>query len=99
MSQVLSADGMLTGYENLLLFARLHAIPRPQRRRRIMDSTVAIMHRGRIAAVGSPGKLKSEIGPAATLEDAFERYAVASDEDRAGYRDILQTRRTARRLG
>jgi ABC-2 type transport system ATP-binding protein len=184
VSQMLSADGMLTGYENLLLFARLYAIPRSQRRQRIMDSlefmglidsaqvlvknysggmirrleiaqsmihrpsvlfldeptigldpvarhtvwnhlrslrdgfdttilmtthdmeeadelcgTVAIMHRGKIAVVGSPEKLKAEIAPAATLEDVFVRYAVASDDDRASYRDILQTRRTARRLG
>lgn len=184
VSQMLSADGMLTGYENLLLFARLYAVPRSQRRQRIMDSmefmglidsaqvlvknysggmirrleiaqsmmhrpavlfldeptigldpiarhtvwkhlrslrdefdttilmtthdmeeadelceTVAIMHRGKIAVVGLPEKLKEEIGPAATLEDAFVHYAVTSDDDGASYRDILQTRRTARRLG
>jgi ABC-2 type transport system ATP-binding protein len=61
--------------------------------------TVAIMHRGKIAKVGIPEKLKEEIGPAATLEDVFVHYAVTSDDDGASYRDILQTRRTARRLG
>jgi ABC-2 type transport system ATP-binding protein len=34
--QLLSADGELTGYENLLLSARLYLIPRPQRNHRIM---------------------------------------------------------------
>ncbi len=33
--QLLSADGSLTGYENLLLSARLYGVPRTERRRRI----------------------------------------------------------------
>jgi ABC-2 type transport system ATP-binding protein len=33
--QMLSADGALTGYENLLLSARLYSVPRVERRRRI----------------------------------------------------------------
>ncbi len=36
--QVLSADGALTGYENLLLSARLYAIPGPERHRRIEEA-------------------------------------------------------------
>jgi ABC-2 type transport system ATP-binding protein len=36
--QALSADGELTGYENLLVFARLFDIPRAQRRRRIDEA-------------------------------------------------------------
>lgn len=35
--QALSADGTLTGYENLLIFAKLHDIPRQQRQHRIAD--------------------------------------------------------------
>lgn len=35
--QALSADGSLTGYENLLIFAKLYDIPRAQRDRRIRD--------------------------------------------------------------
>lgn len=35
--QALSADGSLTGYENLLIFAKLYDIPRSQRKRRIQD--------------------------------------------------------------
>jgi len=38
VSQMLSADGGLTGYENLLLFARLYAIPRALRRERILEA-------------------------------------------------------------
>ena len=33
--QLLSADGSLTGYENLLLSARLYGVPRPERAQRI----------------------------------------------------------------
>lgn len=35
--QALSADGSLTGYENLLIFAKLYDIPRTQREHRIRD--------------------------------------------------------------
>lgn len=35
--QALSADGSLTGYENLLIFAKLYDIPRSQREHRIRD--------------------------------------------------------------
>ena len=33
--QLLSADGTLTGYENLLIFAKLYDIPRTEREARI----------------------------------------------------------------
>jgi ABC-2 type transport system ATP-binding protein len=36
--QLLSADGALTGYQNLLLSARLYAIPRGERDRKIRDA-------------------------------------------------------------
>lgn len=36
--QALSADGALTGYENLLLSARLYGIPRAEREKRIQDA-------------------------------------------------------------
>jgi ABC-2 type transport system ATP-binding protein len=35
--QALSADGSLTGYENLLIFAKLYDIPHQQRKHRIAD--------------------------------------------------------------
>src|SRR5581483_8139872 len=36
--QLLSADGSLTGYENLLVFARLYEVPPTERRGRIQDA-------------------------------------------------------------
>jgi ABC-2 type transport system ATP-binding protein len=36
---------------------------------------VALMDRGVLRAVGTPAELKAEVGPHATLEDVFRRYA------------------------
>src|SRR5207342_3968365 len=36
--QALSADGTLTGYENLLIFAKLYDIPRVERDQRVRDA-------------------------------------------------------------
>ena len=43
--QLLSADGMLTGYENLLIFAQLYDLPRKERAARIDQAlTSAALH-------------------------------------------------------
>jgi ABC-2 type transport system ATP-binding protein len=61
---------------------------------------VAILHRGRLAAVGSPAALKGEVGPGATFDDVFTHFTGASVEtDEEGYREAQRTRRTVRRLG
>ncbi|HUR18553.1 MAG TPA: ATP-binding cassette domain-containing protein [Acidimicrobiales bacterium] len=46
--QALSADGSLTGRENVSLFARLHGVPRPERRERIAEM-LAFMDLGEAA--------------------------------------------------
>jgi ABC-2 type transport system ATP-binding protein len=62
---------------------------------------IALMHRGRIRALGTPAELKTGVGPDATLDDVFR--AATGDElgSDAGerMRDVRATRRTARRLG
>jgi ABC-2 type transport system ATP-binding protein len=71
---------------------------------------IALMHRGRIRARGTPAQLKASVGPHATLDDVFR--AVTGDEwgsnspDPGGprdpgerMRDVRATRRTAHRLG
>jgi ABC-2 type transport system ATP-binding protein len=183
--QLLSADGALTGYENLLMFAKLYDIRKGDRQRRIQQSLelmqlenaagklvntysggmirrleiaqsmlhrppilfldeptigldplarasvwehirelksryetsimltthymeeadslcnrVAIMHEGRIAAIGTPAELKASLGgPKVTLDDVFAHYAEAELDKGGGYREVSRTRRTARRVG
>jgi ABC-2 type transport system ATP-binding protein len=183
--QLISADGALTGFENLLIFAKLYDIPRRQRDTRIRDALsfmglsdsadklvnqysggmirrleiaqsmlheprllfldeptvgldplgrkavwehilrlradhgttifftthlmeeadafcnrVAIMHLGKIAAIGSPGELKASLGtPEPTLDDVFIHYAGDTLEPEGAYREASRARRTARRLG
>ncbi len=183
--QLLSADGALTGYENLLIFSKLYDIPKEDRDQRIQQSLelmqlenaagklvntysggmirrleiaqsmlhrppvlfldeptigldplargsvwehirelqgrygttimltthymeeadslcgrVAIMHQGRIAAIGTPAELKDSLGgPEVTLDDVFAHYAGAELDKGGGYREVTRTRRTARRVG
>lgn len=187
--QMLSADGSLTGYENLLVFARLYDIPRREQRSRVLqvlkfmgladvadklvrsysggmirrleigqamlhrprmlfldeptvgldplarkavwdhiermradyDTTivltthymeeadslcgrVAIMHHGKIVAIGTPLELKESVdGKKMTLDDVFTYYTGdvldSGGETGGGYREASRTRRTARRLG
>lgn len=183
--QLLSADGSLTGYENMLLSARLYAIPRRQQRSRILEALdimglagyadhlvsrysggmirrleialsmlhrpavlfmdeptvgldpaardtvwdhiselrrrfqttiivtshymeevealchrVALIARGRIAAIGTPQELKSKIGPHATLDDVFEALVNATEsEAERSYGDVRRARRAARQHG
>ena len=62
---------------------------------------VALMHRGRLRAIGSPLELKAQLGPDTSLEDVFRHYTGERlyDEQGGGLRDVRSTRRTARRLG
>jgi ABC-2 type transport system ATP-binding protein len=62
---------------------------------------IALMHRGRIRAMGTPAELKASVDPDATLDDVFR--SVTGDELRSNpgerMRDVRATRRTAHRLG
>ncbi|GAB3151852.1 ABC transporter ATP-binding protein [Amycolatopsis sp. NPDC004378] len=61
---------------------------------------VALMHAGRIRALGTPAELEADLGPESTLDDVFR--AVTGDRlesDEGGIRSVRAARRTARRLG
>jgi ABC-2 type transport system ATP-binding protein len=60
---------------------------------------LAIMHAGRLAAIGSPEELKRDAGPDATLDDVFVHYAGGTIAEGGSYRDVVRVRRNARRLG
>ena len=183
--QLLSADGTLSGYENLLIFAKLYDIPRKEQSVRARDilafmgltesadkmvrtysggmirrleigqsmlhhpqvlfldeptlgldpiarsvvwehlkqlckdfgttvfltthmmeeadsicQRVAIMHLGKVTAIGSPKELKASIGKEnATLDDVFIFYSGKILDSGGSYRETTRTRRVARRLG
>jgi ABC-2 type transport system ATP-binding protein len=60
---------------------------------------VALMHRGRIRALGTAPELIAGLGPGAeSLDDVFRAYT-GDVFDSEGFRDVRATRRTARRLG
>ena len=61
---------------------------------------VAIMHRGKLVALGAPAELKTSIGkPNATLEDVFIHFTGDKLDSGATYRETSRARRTAKRLG
>jgi ABC-2 type transport system ATP-binding protein len=61
---------------------------------------IALMHRGRLRALGTPSELKSGLEPGATLEEVFRAYTGDQlDEPGDDFRDARRTRRTASRLG
>ena len=64
---------------------------------------VALMHLGRLRAMGSPEELKSTLGKDTTLEDVFRHHTGDSldegSEGKGGLREVRSTRRTARRVG
>jgi ABC-2 type transport system ATP-binding protein len=60
---------------------------------------IAVMHRGKVVALGTPAALKASLGPAgATLQDVFLRYAGEEIGQAGGYREAGRTRRVAVRL-
>ena len=183
--QALSADGNLTGFENLLIFAKLYDLPRGSRKARVeqvldyvgltdasrqlvrtysggmirrlevaqsllhqprvlfldeptvgldpvarqaiwdhllqlkaesnmtifltthsmeeadsLCTRIGIMHRGVIAAIGTPAELKATVGGEnPTLNDVFVQYAGDALESGGNFRETSIARRTAQRLG
>jgi len=62
---------------------------------------VALMHRGRITALGTPAELIAGLDfEGGSLDDVFRAYSDdLSTEDQGGLRSVRDTRRTAGRLG
>jgi ABC-2 type transport system ATP-binding protein len=65
----------------------------------VLCDQLAIMHLGKVAAIGTPEDLKASVGPEATLEDVFVHFSGGTIQEEGSYRDVRATRRTASRLG
>ena len=65
----------------------------------VLCDELAILHRGRLAACGSPADLKAQVGPEADLEDVFAHFSGAVMEQGGRFRDIRESRGTLHRLG
>jgi ABC-2 type transport system ATP-binding protein len=63
-------------------------------------SRVAIMHLGKVAAIGTPAQLKTSLGKNdATLDDVFVHYTGYALESGGSYREVSRTRRVVQRVG
>lgn len=65
----------------------------------VLCDRVALMHRGKLRAVGAPDDLKRELGSNASLEDVFRHFAGAdlaeTEQNVGGMRNVRSSRRTA----
>ena len=59
---------------------------------------IAIMHRGRIAAIGTPIALKEQVGTDANLDQVFAHFSGTELETGERFHDIEKTRSTVSRL-
>ncbi|PND56131.1 ABC transporter ATP-binding protein [Mycobacterium sp. ENV421] len=68
----------------------------------VLCDRVALMHHGRLRAVGTPAELKTKVGPQASLEDVFRHYAGSGLDDTVehnGLGGIRAGRKAARNAG
>jgi ABC-2 type transport system ATP-binding protein len=60
---------------------------------------LAILHAGRVAVVGKTSELRAGLGAGVTMDEVFAHYAGGGIGESGNFRDAVQTRSTARRLG
>ena len=68
----------------------------------VLCDRVALMHHGRLQAIGTPSELKTLVGEDASLEDVFRHYAgadLAESVDHSGLGAIRAGRKAARDAG
>jgi len=65
----------------------------------VLCETIAVMHHGRIVALGPPVELKAAVGEDATMDDVFVHFTGGAVDEGGSYREVARARRTARRLG
>ncbi len=70
----------------------------------VLCNRVAVMHLGKIAALGTPKELEATVAREtgadhATLDDVFSHYSGGTMDSGGTFRDVARTRRVAQRLG
>jgi ABC-2 type transport system ATP-binding protein len=60
---------------------------------------LAIMHLGKVAALGTCKELEESLGPGSTLNDVFDHYAGSAGESGGSFRNVAAERNAAKRLG
>lgn len=60
---------------------------------------IAIMHKGKVAALGTCKELETSLGSGHTLNDVFVHYAGTALDSGGSFRDVSAERATAERLG
>jgi ABC-2 type transport system ATP-binding protein len=65
----------------------------------ILSDRLAILHLGRVSAVGKPAELRAGLGTDATMDDVFIHYAGGLIHESGTFSEVAQARRTAHRLG
>ncbi|HEY2290339.1 MAG TPA: ATP-binding cassette domain-containing protein [Thermoanaerobaculia bacterium] len=93
----------LRGEQGTTVFLTTHSMEEADS----LCSRLAILHRGKLAAIGTPAELKASLGrpagTAVTLDDVFLHYAGdplgAPLPEGGSFRETARGRRTARRLG
>jgi ABC-2 type transport system ATP-binding protein len=60
---------------------------------------MAIMHLGKMAALGTCQELEASLGSGHTLNDVFVHYAGSALDSGGNFRDVSVERATAQRLG
>lgn len=65
----------------------------------VLCDCLAVLHEGRMAAVGQPDELKARVGPGSDLNDVFAYFSGAVIEHGGSYRTVRESRSAIRRLG
>jgi len=81
---------------NMTIFFSTHYMEEAEE----VSNRVAIMHMGKIAAIGSAKELKEKSNiPNPTLEDVFIKITGSTLQETGNFKDIKRTRETERKLG
>src|SRR5258708_67532 len=87
VSQMLSADGDLTGYENLLISAKIYGMQCADNRS------------GMRATMDTPTSFKAQLGVQPSLDDGFIQFAVAQISQAGDLQDVARARITSQHPG